>query len=376
MAVPLRYIFSAADLRSFQSSPVCLDILSFLGSVNAAVAGLPLDAPVAESPFCARLLGLLRLLEGWIGEHPPLKQPMRFGNKAFRDWHARLVREAGALCGSLLAPGGGGGGGGAPRSAALQLAVYLADAFGNPTRIDYGTGHEASFLFFLCAAGACGALSATDLPCAGLRVFPAYVRACRALQRAYGLEPAGSHGVWSLDDYHIIPFLLGTSQLAPPAGGAAAGGCGEPPPRLTDAPRAEAQAAHAARYLFFDCVRAVMEVKRGAPFAETSPLLAQLCEMPSWAKANEAVARMFKAEVVGKLPVAQHFLFCSLLPASWQPSREPVPSDAGAALLAAAAAAAAAGAEGAAEAAAEGAPPPPAGGGDGDAGGAVGAADA
>jgi hypothetical protein len=322
MELPLRHIFSPADLRSFQSSPVYTDVLSFLGSLNAAVAGKALDAEVPESPFCGRLLALLRMLEGWVAEYPPLKQPMRFGNKAFRDWHARLVREGVAQCAALLAAPAGG-------AAPLQLASYLADAFGNPTRIDYGTGHEASFLFFLCAAGACGALAPTDLPCAGLRVFPAYVRVCRALQRAYGLEPAGSHGVWSLDDYHIIPFLLGASQLA------CAGGGGGGELRPCDAPRPDAQAAHGARYLFFDFVRAVMEVKRGAPFAETSPLLAQLCDMPSWAKANEAVARMFKAEVVGKLPVAQHFLFCSLLPAAWQSSREPVPSDAGAALLAA-----------------------------------------
>ena len=45
------------------------------------------------------LNSFLENLQVWIDEIPPIQQPMRFGNKAFRDFHARLLE---VRCYSLL----------------------------------------------------------------------------------------------------------------------------------------------------------------------------------------------------------------------------------------------------------------------------------
>ena len=94
-----------------------------------------------------------------------------------------------------------------------ELSGYLEDSFGNAQRVDYGTGHETTFFVFLCCLYKALVLQRSELPATILLVFPAYLKVCRHLQTVYWLEPAGSHGVWCLDDYQLLPFVFGSAQL-------------------------------------------------------------------------------------------------------------------------------------------------------------------
>lgn len=53
-----------------------------------------------------------------------------------------------------------------------EICPYLIDGFGNPTRIDYGTGHEISFLMFLCCLFKIGILTDQDKVAVGCKIFP------------------------------------------------------------------------------------------------------------------------------------------------------------------------------------------------------------
>ena len=64
--------------------------MGFLMSMNNAVRGKKLSSPCDASPVINSLLELLDTLSLWIDEIPPVDQPQRFGNKAFRDYYARL----------------------------------------------------------------------------------------------------------------------------------------------------------------------------------------------------------------------------------------------------------------------------------------------
>lgn len=124
---------------------------------------------------------------------------MRFGNKAFRQWVDLIAT---TVDDDLLAIGQAANPDFKNTAAAMgEMKEYLLDSFGSYERIDYGTGHELNFFVFLycmCKTGMCGV---NDFEPLINVIFQRYLTLMRRIQTYYFLEPAGSHGVWGLDDY-------------------------------------------------------------------------------------------------------------------------------------------------------------------------------
>ena len=108
------------------------DYIGFILTLNEGVKGKKLTFDYKVSEAIEKLVALLDTLDRWIDETPPVDQPSRFGNKAYRTWYAKLDQEAENLVASVVPTH--------LAAAVPEVAVYLKEAVGNSTRIAYGTG--------------------------------------------------------------------------------------------------------------------------------------------------------------------------------------------------------------------------------------------
>jgi hypothetical protein len=225
----------------------------------------------------------------------------------------------------------------------IELQAYLHQAFGHEIRLDYGTGHECSFYIFLyalCKIGIYGNIpksitpSSTIMSSIALSITDVYLRVCRGIQTDYMLEPAGSHGVWGLDDYHCIPFYIGSCQLqnqvyvrdhseySSPScihtvrsNGSTGNGNGS----NGNGSNGNSNGNDHDSILYISCIQYIKSLKKGAPFFESSPMLNDISQLPTWSKVSGGLLRLFDGEVLNKKPVVQHFVFGDIFKASWTP---------------------------------------------------------
>lgn len=340
----------------------------------------PSNPLLGLSPGMASLHGSLReIASRWLRELPPdEKVRARFGNPVFKAWHARLLERSRGMIESMMnchlkyvqqveqstewdmdvlkecsEAGARAAAGDAHANAnafidpdvfenpsvvekektnsistqqnrvIMELQAYFHSSFGHEIRLDYGTGHECSFyvfLYALCKLGIFGNIPKTVAPShdlmapVALAITTQYLEVCREIQTHYMLEPAGSHGVWGLDDYHCIPFYIGACQMQ---------NCVYDEKEYTPSSIHNDEllkSEDALGLVYFQCIRYIKFLKKGAPFFESSPMLDDISNMHSWSKVSGGLLRLFEGEVLDKRPVVQHFLFGEIFKASWEPS--------------------------------------------------------
>ncbi|KAL5119884.1 Serine/threonine-protein phosphatase 2A activator 2 [Pleosporales sp. CAS-2024a] len=294
---PSRRILSPEDLALFLASKTCTLVEAFVYGVADSVRDRAISSitPAEKTPVVDKIVAILRQAENLVAQCPPEDTGSRFGNAVFRtyldevdkalpSWHAQL---------GLTEP-----------AQVAEISTYLANSFGSRRRIDYGSGHELNFFVWLLCLNRLSLLPPHTFPALALCILPAYLGLMRKIQSSYYLEPAGSHGVWGLDDYQFLPFLFGAAQLLHHAY--------ITPKSIHNALVLEDEAPE---YLYLDQIAFVNSVKKVEGLRWHSPMLDDVSAAKNWAKIEAGMRRLFRKDMLEKLPVMQHFLFGSLVQA-------------------------------------------------------------
>ncbi|KAH8385494.1 hypothetical protein KR093_011242, partial [Drosophila rubida] len=323
-------VHKEADMVRWHNSMAYHELLAYIGRTSTAIQGvrqaLPGDYPVSETMrrLCAvfdRLSHLAASMRGFGGElrlkprHQQQQQQQQQAPssakrltvvEAYRGWSRAMQRCVFGLLERALPPH--------QCEHVGELGQYLANAFGNQARLDYGSGHELSFLFFMCGLFRIRVLQPADEPAAALLLFQRYLQLVRRLQLQFELSAAGFQGAYSLDDYQFVPYLWGAAQL-----------CHTPPftPRQLLLPAVYGQWQR--HYLLAGCVGFVADSKEGS-FATHSCQLWSITTLSSWTQVYRGLHNMYLKEVLNQFHMLRHMYFGQVMsfdpaPASSQLAR-------------------------------------------------------
>lgn len=328
-SMPSKKIFDASDLIRFRRSLAYKRIHMILAQVVTKVQGFDVPTGVLDAELVTRpstrpeptkvvvtpappqdvktqsagdimantnslIKGILHILSEfntYIDNTPPKEGPRRFGNLAFRSWNGLVEENIKLLVLEHLNTSG-------------EAVHYLQVAFGSSLRLDYGTGHELSFLAFL--GGVPNLIDSASGP-ELLTVFAKYYDLAKRLILVYNLEPAGSHGVWGLDDHFHLIYILGAAQFNNKSGESKR--VLKVPPPVSLILKLPTIKTYKLSNLYVNGIAFIQRIKLGQ-FYEHSPIIYDIHNTVTlWAKVLSGLLKMYEVEVLGKFPVTQHFWF-------------------------------------------------------------------
>lgn len=296
--IPEKRLTTDKDVEIWTDSTTMKSLVEFVTNLADSVKGCEnthYKEPVSEA--VQSTMQILNKINELVDKYPVIQDAhtSRFGKVEFRDFYDDLQANAREMVAAAYPSLNG--------DQIEELSVYLYESWGNKRRIDYGSGHELNFICFLYGLYVYEVfdLEKDDVNLV-LKVFVEYLRIMRILETKYWLEPAGSHGVWGLDDYHFLPFLFGAHQLAT-----------HRHLRPKSIHNEEIVEMFMDKYIYFGCVAFINSVKT-ASLRWHSPMLDDISGVKTWAKVAEGMIKMYRVEVLSKLPIMQHFYFGNFLP--------------------------------------------------------------
>lgn len=272
-------------------------------------------------PIICSILNILDALVKLEMETPPLPGPRRYGNFAFRDWQDKMKMNVDTIIDkSILKYFDTENKKRNYDGFKSELRFYLCASFGSRERMDYGTGHELAFVSFLGCFIMSGLIEMKSINGEEyLMILAKYYDLVKSLILRYTLEPAGSHGVWGLDDHFHLIYVFGSCQLIDfqMIGKDMRNDRSEEYAKVLNyrmglIPSSILNNETLKKYrltnLYYNAISFIRKVKSG-PFAEHSPMLYEISSNKSWEKVARGMLRMYYGEVLSKFPVVQHFYF-------------------------------------------------------------------
>lgn len=119
---PQKEIKNAMEMARWENCETYYDLIGFINSICMCIQGKSLSNKCQMSPTVEKLLDMLQKVEQLAMETPPVDQPQRFGNTAFRAWYQKLKVNAPIYLKEVL-----------PESlhdALPEVLPYLLDSFG------------------------------------------------------------------------------------------------------------------------------------------------------------------------------------------------------------------------------------------------------
>lgn len=350
---PQKKIYSAMDIPAFHRSTAISRLNGIISLICESISGLDvppnalddtlvdfryqkpqnggkMDAPptfnkeVNQSNCSATTRSIMKILDEFAelkNETPALEGPRRYGNLACRDWHDKLTSNIDRILkGAFYDQFKDESSKQALEGFCNEIKYYLLGSFGSRERLDYGTGHELSFISFLGCLVMVGFIKPAEMPGSEwLLVLAKYYDLVKSLILVYTLEPAGSHGVWGLDDHFHLVYIFGSCQLID-FKALELGKSNEMTEKraqilnfrmgLTPSSilNVDTLKTERTKNFYFNAISFIKMVKIG-PFSEHSPILYEISASKNWEKVARGMLKMYYGEVLSKFPVVQHFYF-------------------------------------------------------------------